>query len=64
VVEEGDVLLEDLGSKNGTRIRGTSVTDRIALCDGDRIQVGPVLVIYHASASGMSTDTIVDPVVR
>jgi pSer/pThr/pTyr-binding forkhead associated (FHA) protein len=64
VVEEGDVLLEDLGSKNGTRIRGTSVTDRIALCDGDRIQVGPVLVIYHASASGMSTDTIVDPAVR
>ena len=64
VVEAGDVLLEDLGSKNGTRIRGTSVTDRIALCDGDRIQVGPVLVIFHASASGMSTDTIADPPVR
>jgi DNA-binding winged helix-turn-helix (wHTH) protein len=61
VIEEEHATLEDLGSKNGTRVRGTPITSRVALCNGDEIQVGPVLVIYHASTSGMSTETIVDP---
>jgi DNA-binding winged helix-turn-helix (wHTH) protein len=64
VVDEGGVILEDLGSKNGTRVGGMAVTNRIALRDGDQIQLGPVLVVYHVSASGMSTETIVDPPAR
>ena len=51
-------VLEDLGSKNGTRIGDALVTGAVALHDGDAIHVGPVLVIYHASASGISTDTV------
>ena len=62
VVGERDAMLEDLGSKNGTRIGGNLVSERVTLHDGDTIHVGPVLVIYHASTSGLSTDTMPDSV--
>jgi DNA-binding winged helix-turn-helix (wHTH) protein len=61
VVGERGALLEDLGSKNGTTIGEGLVEGKVALHDGDRIQVGPVLVVYHVSASGMSTETVVGP---
>ena len=61
MVGERDAVLEDLGSKNGTRVRGKPVTGKVVLRDGDQIHVGPVVVIYHASASGISTETIVGP---
>jgi pSer/pThr/pTyr-binding forkhead associated (FHA) protein len=61
VVDEYGAILEDCGSKNGTHIAGTRVKGKVALSDDDHIHVGPVLVIYHASASGMSTDTAAGP---
>jgi serine/threonine protein kinase len=48
----------DLGSKNGTTIGGKRLTGGVALRDGDQIHVGPVVVIFHASASGISTETV------
>ncbi len=60
VVAERAVLLEDLDSKNGTSLRGEPITQRVPLHDGDRIQVGPILIVYHQSASGISTETVVD----
>jgi len=57
-----DAALEDLGSKNGTIVNDTAVSGRVALHDGDRIQVGPIVIVYHASASGMSTETVIKPV--
>jgi DNA-binding winged helix-turn-helix (wHTH) protein len=59
VVGGGGAVLEDLGSKNGTTIGERLVEGKVALRDGDQIHVGPVLVIYHASASGISTETVV-----
>lgn len=59
LVTLNDARIEDLGSKNGTMVNGKPVSGRVLLHDGDRIQAGPVVVIYHASASGMSTETIV-----
>ena len=56
VVEEARVLLEDLGSKNGT-ILGDARVNQAVLQDGDRIHLGPVLLVYRASHSGMSTET-------
>ena len=53
-------MLEDLGSKNGTSLDGEPVTQGVTLHDGNRIQVGPILIVYHASATGMSTETVVD----
>ncbi len=51
--------IEDLASKNGTRLNDTVVTGRASLRDGDRIQLGPTILIFKVSGSGVSTDTIV-----
>lgn len=58
VVGTRGAVLEDLGSKNGTKVAETSVTGNVPLRDGDQIHVGPVLIIFHVSASGMSTETL------
>lgn len=39
----------------------TPATKPLVLQDGDRIQVGPIVVVYRASASGVSTETIAGP---
>ena len=62
VIDERDAALEALGSKNGTRVGERLVNGKVVLHDGDRILAGPVLIVYHASASGISTDTV--PLVR
>jgi DNA-binding winged helix-turn-helix (wHTH) protein len=46
VSEEGAVL-EDLGSHNGTFVRGQRVTSPVALRDGDEIRLGSVIVTLH-----------------
>jgi pSer/pThr/pTyr-binding forkhead associated (FHA) protein len=61
VVRDGAAVLEDLGSKNGTQVEDLPVKGKVVLHDGNSIQVGPATVIYHAAASGMSTDTVVLP---
>lgn len=58
VMSERGAVLEDLGSKNGTTIGEQPLTGRVALRDGDQIHVGPALIIFHASASGISTETV------
>jgi DNA-binding winged helix-turn-helix (wHTH) protein len=58
VVGAHGATLDDLGSKNGTTLAEKPVTTSVALHDGDRIQIGPILIVYHAAASGMSTETI------
>jgi DNA-binding winged helix-turn-helix (wHTH) protein len=60
-VGERGAVLEDLASKNGTTIGDRLVEGTVALRDGDQIHVGPVMIIYHASASGISTETVVGP---
>jgi DNA-binding winged helix-turn-helix (wHTH) protein len=59
VVEDDAARLEDLGSKNGTRLGATRVHGPVALRDGDRIQIGPVAIVYRESQEGASTQTIV-----
>jgi len=39
--------IEDLESKNGTRVNGQRVEQRVALTDGDQIRVGSVTVTYR-----------------
>jgi len=58
VVDDRDALLEDLGSKNGTSVEEQAVTRPTALRDGDRVHIGPIAIMYHASATGMSTETV------
>jgi DNA-binding winged helix-turn-helix (wHTH) protein len=59
VVSDTETVLEDLGSKNGTKVKRQPVTGRIALHDGDLIEMGPTVVVYHQSVSGVSTETVV-----
>jgi DNA-binding winged helix-turn-helix (wHTH) protein len=49
---EGDrVTLEDLASKNGTRVRNTRVTAVTPLTDGDELRFGSVDVTFRAWAA-------------
>ena len=62
VVDSRDrrLLLEDLGSKNGTRLRGKRVRERVELSDGDEVVFGDVRVKLRSwsSASGAETKRI------
>jgi pSer/pThr/pTyr-binding forkhead associated (FHA) protein len=57
-VVDGEALLEDAGSKNGTMLDDKPIAGKVKLHDGDRIRVGPILIVYHVSSSGMSTETV------
>lgn len=57
LVDRGGVRLEDLGSKNGSRVGDLRVATPVALQDGDRIAFGPVPGLYRTSSSGLSTET-------
>ena len=52
--------LEDLGSKNGTFVRGEPVTAVVPLIDGDEIRVGSVVLRFR-TASGSRTATWTEP---
>ena len=50
-MEEAKAVLEDLGSKNGTFVRGQLVTQPAELADGDEICIGPVVLVFRSLAS-------------
>ena len=56
VVSGGSAILDDLGSKNGTFLRGTQISLPVPLSDGDEIRVGSV-VVHFRMASGSRTAT-------
>jgi DNA-binding winged helix-turn-helix (wHTH) protein len=58
LVDEAGVRLEDLGSKNGTKVGEAPVGRVTTLRDGDRIAFGSVVAVYRGSAAGLSTETI------
>jgi DNA-binding winged helix-turn-helix (wHTH) protein len=45
------VTIEDLNSTNGTFLRGRAVTNPTALSDGDRLRIGPEVLIFRSRAS-------------
>ena len=48
--------LADLGSKNGTFVRGSRIADPVVLEDGDDVRLGLVLLVFRSPrASGDST---------
>ncbi|MEP6995620.1 MAG: FHA domain-containing protein [Acidobacteriota bacterium] len=60
VIEGGCAALEDLGSKNGTWLRGQRIGGSAPLCDGDAIQVGPAAMVFRCYPSTGSTQTHVE----
>jgi hypothetical protein len=57
VVTNGVATVEDLGSKNGTHVNGQPVAERVALRDGDEIEVGSVTMTYRILDTPPSTVT-------
>lgn len=57
LIDGATVRLEDLGSKNGTKVGEESVRGPVVLCADDRLRFGSVVAIYRASSSGLSTET-------
>ncbi|HEX7253324.1 MAG TPA: FHA domain-containing protein [Thermoanaerobaculia bacterium] len=46
-IEDGRVHLEDLGSRNGTRLNDKPVGGTSRLADGDRISIGSYLLVFR-----------------
>jgi DNA-binding winged helix-turn-helix (wHTH) protein len=57
VVAGADAVLEDLGSKNGTFLKGERLTTPVSLSDGDVIVLGQVPVTFRILAAGRPTRT-------
>ena len=57
VISGPRAVLEDLGSKNGTYLRGSRLAAPSPLSDGDEIRLGRVLLRFRASGRGAPTDT-------
>jgi len=57
VVSPGGATLEDLGSKNGTLLRGRKIAGTAPLRDGDVIVVGPETMTFRALRRGGTTQT-------
>ena len=55
VVDGEHVALEDLGSQNGTYLRGERITGRAALTDGDEVRLGPVSIVFRQVSADGST---------
>ena len=57
VVSEGTATLEDLGSKNGTFLRGQRIATPVVLSKGEEIRVGVVPLRFRAFEAADSTRT-------
>jgi pSer/pThr/pTyr-binding forkhead associated (FHA) protein len=57
LVEGRAARIEDLGSKNGTRVREQPLTSPLDLADGDVIEIGGARFAFRAGAGPGSTLT-------
>lgn len=56
IVVDGDrATVEDLGSKNGTHVRGDPVREPTAVADGDEIRFGSMTLTFRAWTTSAST---------
>jgi DNA-binding winged helix-turn-helix (wHTH) protein len=47
VVTDGEAVIEDLGSRNGTSVRGEKIQGAVRLADGDRIRLGAATMTFR-----------------
>jgi DNA-binding winged helix-turn-helix (wHTH) protein len=57
VIGGNRAALEDLGSKNGTWLRGSRIASSEPLLDGDEIRIGTVVLTFRCFAASGSTQT-------
>lgn len=58
-VDGGSATVDDLASKNGTHLNDRPLSGPVPLHDGDCLQIGPVVVVFHESPLGVPTETTV-----
>jgi DNA-binding winged helix-turn-helix (wHTH) protein len=59
VVSGRTATVEDLGSRNGTFVRGEKVTAAVPITDGDEIRVGSIVLQYRVN-SGQATTILAE----
>ena len=52
VVDDGRATLQDLESKNGTRVGRRRIQEEVPLSDGDEVRIGPALLVFCAPGAG------------
>jgi DNA-binding winged helix-turn-helix (wHTH) protein len=57
LVDGARATIEDLGSKNGTFVRGARIESMTPLSDGDEIHLGSVRLLFRAAGGPASTRT-------
>lgn len=57
VIASGEATIEDLGSKNGTRLGSERITSPCRLTDGDQIGLGSVTLTFRVLPAGASTES-------
>jgi DNA-binding winged helix-turn-helix (wHTH) protein len=57
VVDGASATIEDLGSKNGTYLRGRRLLQRVAIADADEIQIGAELARFRVRVTDDRTRT-------
>jgi DNA-binding winged helix-turn-helix (wHTH) protein len=60
VIDENGATLEDLGSKNGTLLKGKRINAPAKLADQDLITIGPASMIFRALRHTESTATAME----
>ncbi len=61
VVDRGKAEIEDLGSKNGTFLRGQSVKAKAELADGDEICIGSAILVFRSAGGDSTTEAGTPP---
>ena len=59
VVSNGEAVLEDLGSKNGTHLNGARITQAVMLADANEIRLGAVVLTFRTAPPASPTETVV-----
>jgi len=59
IVDGGGATLEDLGSKNGTKLQGSNISRSSRLADRDVIEIGPASIVFRVYRQTGSTMTAV-----
>lgn len=58
VISSGGAMIEDLGSRNGTVVRGEPVRGRVQLQNGDEIRLGNVVLSFRVTSPSGSSMTL------
>ena len=61
LVAGGTATIEDLGSRNGTSVRGRRISSPTRLESGDRIKIGATTLVFRRSRRLGTTESEVSP---